>query len=601
MQLRQPPRSPDPRDTAPFRALFGFGLTALLLLAALPSRRGSVAAASRPAPSFANPDQACAHCHSAIYNSYRQTPMARASGLATDTLQTGAFTHTSSGVTYRIFLRDAAARMSFDRPASTSHPEPLHGERELTYYIGSGHRGRTYLYQIDGQWFELPINFYTRQNALRMAPAYDAVTAMPAPLPVDPNCLHCHATAVQPSLPSARNRFARGTPLTQAGIGCSGCHGDPSAHLADPTHNAILNPAKLSPSRRDSTCLQCHLEGDAVVYRPGRSLAQFRPGDDLADTAVYFVRRSQSSGGNRATSQYEALLRSACKAGSGDQLTCTTCHDPHNSPAPADRVGFFRAKCLTCHTSPALATSHHPEQPDCATCHMPSRNTADISHEQVTDHNIQRRPANSSVKLAGLEHADDLIPVGQVHAGDREFGLAYAQMAQRGSSRSGQKALRLLTSAEAAQPAGTLDPDLHTQLGFLHQISGNTAAARSEYTAALAANPFQPTALGNLAVLDATSGHAAEAVRLLTRLLDADPSQTAAALNLAYIECQLGQRAAAQTLLDQLAHVNPDDPQLRTFQRTGAYAGGHCDLGAPKPSPNPIPAHQTAAAAHDPR
>ena len=84
-------------------------------------------------------------------------------------------------------------------------------------------------------------------------------------------------------------------------------------HLAQHGHGPILNPDKLSAVRRDSACIQCHLEGDAVVYRPGRSLAQFRPGDDLADTAIYFVRASQQSGGARATSQYEALLRSACK------------------------------------------------------------------------------------------------------------------------------------------------------------------------------------------------------------------------------------------------------------------------------------------------
>ncbi len=593
MRRRPSSRPPSRQDTPPFRAGICFGLACLALLAAaIPGRRTSVVAASRPTPSLADPDQACARCHSAIYNSYRQTSMARGSGIATDALETGTFTHTPSGVTYRIFLREAAASMSFDRAPASPQAQPLHGERELRYFIGSGHRGRTYLYQIDGEWFELPINFYTRQNALRMAPAYDAVKAMPAPLPVDPNCLHCHATAVQPSLPTARNRFAGGTPFAQAGIGCSACHGDPAAHLADPAHNAILNPAKLSPARRDSTCLQCHLEGDAVVYRPGRSLAQFRPGDDLADTAVYFVRASQAAGGNRATSQYEALLRSACKAGSGDRLTCTTCHDPHSSPAPAERVSFFRAKCLSCHTSPALATAHHTEQPDCAACHMPTRNTVDISHEQVTDHNIQRRPPSASVKLASFEQADDLVPVGHVEASAREFGLAYAQMAQRGDIRAGGKALRLLTQAVAAQPAGSLssatpDPDLHTQLGFLNQVSGRAAVARSEYAAALSANPFQTTALGNLAVLDATSGRAGEAVRLLSRLIDADPSQTAAGLNLAYIECQLGQRDAAETLLAELARFNPDDPQLRTFRSTGAYSGGHCDL---RPNQTPEPA-----------
>ena len=30
----------------------------------------------------------------------------------------------------------------------------------------------------------------------------------------------------------------------------------------------------------------------------------------------------------------------------GDRLTCTTCHDPHSAPEPAERVAYFRSKCL---------------------------------------------------------------------------------------------------------------------------------------------------------------------------------------------------------------------------------------------------------------
>ena len=113
-----------------------------------------------------------------------------------------------------------------------------------------------------------------------------------------------------------------------------------------------MNPAKLSPARRDSTCLQCHLEGDVAIYRAGRSLAEFRAGDDLADYAVYFVKTSAESGGGRASSQYEALLHSACKVASGDKMTCTTCHDPHGSPSAEERVNYYRSKCLACHSGP---------------------------------------------------------------------------------------------------------------------------------------------------------------------------------------------------------------------------------------------------------
>ncbi len=497
--------------------------------------------------------------------------MARGSGLATDELIPGQFHHSSSGVDYRVFLRDGAAWMSFGRDRK-SPGGALSGERQLRYFIGSGHRGRTYLYQVDGRWFELPINFYTRRDSWNMAPAFDDAGQMPDELPADPNCLHCHATDVQAALPTARNRFP-GAPFEQGGIGCSACHGNPSAHLAQHGNGPILNPGKLSPARRDSACIQCHLEGDAVVYRPGRSLAQFQPGDDLADFAVYFVKARQPGVTARATSQYEALLRSACKRASGDQLTCTTCHDPHSSPSPAERVEYFRARCLTCHTAAGMA-AHHPEQRDCATCHMPTRSTSDISHEQVTDHDIEARPARHGRDL--LQTAD-LVTLGGVPADDRTLGLAYAQ---RRDATSQARALHFL---KAAQLGGANDLDLLSRLGYLSQVAGDTASARTAYAAALQTDPYDPTALGNLAIIDAAGGRTREAVHLLERLIDADPSRTAAGLNLVFIDCSLGRREAALDLTRRLLVDNPDSAPLREFLQTGSYGGDHCTLSpAPK-------------------
>ena len=91
-------------------------------------------------------------------------------------------------------------------------------------------------------------------------------------------------------------------PFDQGGVGCSACHGDPSAHLAAHGHGAILNPAKMSVVARDSACVQCHLEGDAVVYRPGRSLAQFKPGDALSDFGTSGGRARAGEGSGQVAS-----------------------------------------------------------------------------------------------------------------------------------------------------------------------------------------------------------------------------------------------------------------------------------------------------------
>ncbi len=497
--------------------------------------------------------------------------MAHGSGVAADGLIEGAFTHAASGIRYRLFLRDGQAWIAFDRtvPGTGS---PLHGEQRLSYYVGSGRRGRTYLFEQDGLWFEAPVNYYSKKQLWDMAPNYGSARSMPDTLPVDSNCLHCHASEVQTALPEARNKYAD-VPFKAGGVTCAACHGDASQHLAQQGRGPIVNPAKLAPALRDSVCLQCHLEGDAAIYRAGESLAAYRPGEDLSRFVVYFVDASRAEGGGRATSQYEALLRSACKRASGDKLTCTTCHDPHGSPTAAERVSFYRSRCLACHTGQKMATEHHPEQRDCAVCHMPTRQTTDVSHEQLTDHDIERVPGKA--RVGRISESTKLVPVGGVSADDRELGLAYAQFAERGDQQSGEKALTLLTKAEAE---GANDAELHVRLGFLEQVSGHPDEAQREYQAALAENPYESAALANLAVLDASHGKTEAAIGLLGRVVAADPSQTAAGLNLAFLQCKLGDKAKAFETIERAQRFNPDDPALHEFLDLGKYAGQSCTV-----------------------
>jgi Flp pilus assembly protein TadD len=410
-----------------------------------------------------------------------------------------------------------------------------------------------------------------------MAPNYLNAHEMPLTLPVDANCLHCHVSGVAAALPGARNHFAA-APFAHGGIGCGSCHGDATEHLRTKGKVPVLNPAKLDAARRDSVCLQCHLEGETAVYRLGHSLATYQPGDALFDSVAYFVHEGEIGPQGRATSQYEALLQSACKRASGDRMTCTTCHDPHASQTtatPAERVAFYRAKCLSCHTGAKYATAHHPEQRDCATCHMPRSASEDIAHEQVTDHRIQIvNTASQSARMASRNQhgGGSLVPIGDENASDRELGLAYAQMAQRGDQQSGETALTLLRKAEVMEAATARDGELHTELGFLEQESGDIHAADREYRAALAADPDNATARGDMAVLFAGTGDYPTAVRLWQRVFDADPAQAAAGYNLALGQCRLGHKSDAEATLKRLLSFAPDDQRARSL--AVALAGG---------------------------
>jgi hypothetical protein len=481
-----------------------------------------------------------------------------------------------------IFEREGTPRLSFTRPASAPGGY-LSGELELKYFIGSNTRGRTYLFQRDGYWFETPVNWYAKKRVWDMAPNYLEAHEAPLTLPVDANCLHCHVTGVAAALPGARNHFAA-APFAQGGIGCGACHGDAGEHVRTQGRAPVLTPARLDAVKRDSVCLQCHLEGETAVYRQGRSLAGFKPGENLFDSVSYFVHRGQAGGHQRATSQYEALLESKCKRVTGDALTCTTCHDLHSSQssAPAaERVEYYRSKCLACHNGAAFATQHHPEQPDCARCHMPRSASEDIAHEQVTDHRIQIPGSPTLQTVAGSTHGEkggELTPIGNETPGARELGLAYAQFGERGDRASGELALSLLRNAEALDAAtaqgaaAAQDAELHTQLGFLEQTSGNIAAADREYRAALKADAGNGAARGNLAVLFAKTGDYATAVKLWQRVFVDDPAQTAAGYNLALGQCRLGMKGEAQATLIRLLQFAPDNQQARTL--AASIAGG---------------------------
>ncbi len=327
-------------------------------------------ASQSPAPSAdANGyvgNEACAKCHASTVESYQRAAMAHASGPASENLIAGDFFHKKSGVNYRVYADGGKVWLSFDRPGDPS----VRGKRELLYYIGQGRRGRTYLYSVDGFLFESPVNWYTDKHMWDMAPAYGDVREAPMNLPALTSCLDCHVSGIQPPIQGTENRYKMPV-FAYSGVTCERCHGPGAAHVNGGT---IVNPAKLSADRRDAVCMQCHLEGNAAIERPGRHLYQFRPGDDLSDYIRYYVVASDHPSGLRAASQFEALAQSMCKKKSGAAMSCSSCHDPHRSVRADERVSFYREKCLACHAG--LSTKHHANQPDC-TC---------VSHACQSEH-----------------------------------------------------------------------------------------------------------------------------------------------------------------------------------------------------------------------
>jgi len=508
--------------------------------------------------------EACSSCHSEIYKSYIKTVMARASGPAVNGGITGEFDDKISGVRYRIYEQNGHVWMSYQRGSE------LNGVRELLYFIGSGEKGRTYLFSDDGYLFEAPINWYTREKRWNMAPAYIESRDIPMNLPSYSSCLNCHTSGLQPRVPGTRNKFS-GRPFLHDGITCERCHGTGDGHVSG--KGPIVNPAKLAPDRRDSICMECHFEGTVAVQLPGKHLYQFQAGDRLSDYVHYFVLGKNEADRAEALSQFEALSLSQCKRKSGDRMWCGSCHDPHQEPAETDKAAYYRGKCLNCHGD-GFAAKHHANQPDCRQCHMPSLPSADVAHTQSTDHRILSNPRLPQLITRVSGPTLEVFPQSEsAQVSTRDRALGWYQLAQRGVQDAAPEADIHLQKAVKEQPD---DPDVLSALAFMDQRQGREKDARELYGKVVKIKPRSNTAATNLGILDARAGDLRDAVQLWQGAFARVPYRSEIGMDLAMVFCADGQKDIARKYLERVLEFNPDYSKARQLLGHLKENSGQC-------------------------
>jgi tetratricopeptide (TPR) repeat protein len=491
----------------------------------------------------------CASCHPAIARSYFATGMARSAGAVTvDTAPAGEFVHGASGVRYRMEMDDGKLLMHYSRDGSD-----WRGSRRLEWFLGSGGLGRSYLFSVDGFLYQAPVSYYAAAGRWQVSPGYERLPRMDLTRAVEGACLQCHASRLQP-LAGTQNGFAT-PPFLEGGVSCERCHGAGQAHVdaarrgvARPGES-IVNPAKLSASRRDSVCAQCHLTGAARVARRNPSQARYQPGANLGETIAVFVW-PQLDGSPDATSHYERLNRSACKKASGERLWCGSCHDPHS--APADPVAHYRAKCNHCHASkpctgaPALRQARAD---NCVACHMPQGGSHMVEHVAFTDHGIVRRAAAATVPVAKRELSPFYSPVDE-----RDLALGYAVVAMTEPAVR-RRALELL---EAAAARDASDTAILSQLAQFRERMGRPDLAEPLYRRILAADASHVAAAVNLAIILVKRGETAEAIALWREALRRNPALTGARTNLAVALAQTGDFPGAEKELLAALDYDPD-------------------------------------------
>ena len=416
-------------------------------------------------------------------------------------LTAGAFVHPTSQVRYEI---DRNGEVKLSKGAARD-------VRRLSYYFGSGAAGRSFGYVRDGFLFEAPVTWYAQTGAWDVSPGYESDSVSRWSRAIDPSCLFCHAS--QPRWREGTVNGYAGPAFDQDGVGCERCHGPGSLHAQGKAK--MVNPASLAPPLRDSVCSQCHLTGQSRVARAGRRIEDYRPGDNLSDYVAVFV--PVNANGFQVNSHVEKLAESTCKRVAGDRMWCGTCHDPHTTPAASESAGWYRAKCLACHE-----TSQCNRGFDCTSCHMPKNRAADANHGVFTDHSIPRVPgavrnqSAASWRLRGFAAADK---------GDRELGLAYAEIGVRTGNASQQaEATRLLS--------GKGDAEAQVRLADLEERAGNPRQAMTLYQAALKQDQNALVAMVNLGRLYGSSGLLDEAIRLWRAALERNPCLAEAGTNL---------------------------------------------------------------------
>jgi len=551
------------------------------------SRQGVPISPQKAASAYVDP-AICAGCHQQIAKTYRLTGMGRSVSLpgpaitVEDYKQRNTVYHQASGFYYTMVDRGGVFYQRRSERGFGGKETSVIEER-IDYVIGSGNHCRSYLHRTPGgQLIELPVTWYTEgQGYWAMSPGYDHPNQLDFRRAVDGDCLSCHdGFPPGEKYPDIRNTndpvFPKNIPT---GIDCQRCHGPGGSHVqaalsggnASEIRRAIVNPARLGRDRQMEVCMQCHLETDSVLTpnefrRYGRDLDGYRPGEPLGDFKLFFDHAAARDDRFQIAHQVYRLRMSACFRAS--QMTCLTCHDPHQSYRTADSTKHYVSVCQGCHASVVHKTELRAGA-NCLTCHMPKRRTQDAVHVVMTDHYIQRtKPARDLV--APLEEVPDAPPT---QAGvalyyppqlpqtpENQLVLAVAEVKYGGNLPPAIARLKDAITKFAPQ-----EPDVYLQLGSGYSKAGKEDEAIHWYNEALRHDSNFRPAIKQLGAALIDQGQFQRAVEVLRPAAAVPPADDALYSDLGNAYLHVGQFDAAQQALRRALELNPDQPQAQNL------------------------------------
>ena len=326
-------------------------------------------------------DQACAECHQSEYEAHQRSGHSHTALLMSQ-----------SPLAKKLAKSDSYPDPRRDQVFEFSQADGQFMVREqtrkeilvpVTWLLGSGSHAQTPIAvdEATQRGVELRWSYFPEDDRVGVTPDHERFDAFANDSlecfgrPMDDAdiraCLGCHSTSMPPrSLPIINS-------LVVENVGCERCHGPRKKHveLAHQGRAEEAKPMLQYETAADymSACASCHRDASSVTpdMEP-HDLARFQP---------YGIQRSR------------------CYLETPGNLTCSTCHDPH------DTVSHDRARsidqCRQCHAEGSLSEAAHRGNDDCIECHMPLVPWS--SGISFHDHWIRIPEKQSSAKSSSLQ------------------------------------------------------------------------------------------------------------------------------------------------------------------------------------------------------